>query len=327
MNPPEQPSNNSRTRRYALVRSLYTAAASLIAAIGIALFVVPLIPLRIEAATMPVRDLGKGARSVHIHGFDLWYRAIGRNTRNPPIVVLHGGPGMSDHYFNNVFDFLGDTRRVIYYDQRGSGFSEIKRNPRYYRFQYLVDDLEALRRNVIHRDKIVLAAHSFGGMIAMKYAVDHPEHVAGLILISSMPPRDWGERLDPGDTQFDDWFMQMDPVSRDRMFLQSYNNSIGDSLYNPSSGIAPDIGYMSYVPSRLLWDSSQGYDYTKGLSSLSAPSLIIYGIADTFVDRVPLYLHSVLKNSTLVRFDRSGHWTFIEEPERFKAVVKGFLGK
>lgn len=315
-----------RRGRLGLLEAGFLAAASILVLVGLAAFLVPLIPLPIEAARMPVRDLGGGARAVRVNGFDLWYREVGPRNGKPVVVVIHGGPGMSDRYFGKVFDFLAKDYRVVYYDQRGSGFSEIKRDPRSYRFRYLVDDLETLRRSVIRSDKLILAAHSFGGLIAMRYAVQHPEHVAGLILISSMPPRDWGSPIGAAHVRLDDSLMSLDPASRDRVYLQSYLNSIGDSLYDPKSGIVPDIGYLSYVPARFFWDTAAGYDYTQALSRLRVPALIIYGVSDILDDSVPAALHEVLEGSTLVRFDRSGHWAFLEEPGRFKAVVGEFLG-
>jgi len=315
----------SLVRKGGLSALLAALAATIVVAVGLTLFFSSLFPPEVRAASMPVRDLRGGARSVRVNGFDLWYREVGRRNGKAAIVVLHGGPGMSDHYFDNLFDSLAATHRVIYYDQRGSGFSEIKGNPANYGFSSLVGELEALRSRVVRQDKLILIAHSFGGMIAMKYAIDHPDHVAGLILISSMPPRDWGSRVDPDGAHFEDRYLSMDPVSRDRAFLASYLASIPESLFDPASGIVPHVGYMSYVPARLLWDTSDGYDFTQGLLRLKVPVLITYGAADTFVDRVPAYLHAVLPGSILVRFERSGHWAFLEEPERFKAVVSWFL--
>ncbi|HUX22622.1 MAG TPA: alpha/beta fold hydrolase, partial [Spirochaetia bacterium] len=81
----------------------------------------------VRAANLPVRNLTGGARSVHINGFDLWYREVGPADRNAPVlVVIHGGPGMSDHYFGTLLDRLKNRYRVVYYDQRGSGFSQIR---------------------------------------------------------------------------------------------------------------------------------------------------------------------------------------------------------
>jgi len=96
---------------------------------------------------------------------------------------------MSSYYFQNCFDFLKNNHRVIYYDQRGSGFSQIKSNLEYYTFDRLVEDLEIIRKKVIQGDEIKLIGHSFGGLISMKYAIDHEENADKLVLISTSPAR------------------------------------------------------------------------------------------------------------------------------------------
>ncbi len=288
------------------------------------------VPTTITAARLPVRDLTNGARSVHVDGFNLWYREVGPKDRRagagrPVIVVIHGGPGMSDHYFNNAFDFLSDTYRVVYYDQRGSGFSQIRPNPRFYRFSYLADDLEAPRKRVIRADKLILIGHSFGGLVAMSYAQKFPLHVAGLVFISSMAARD--DTPQPKRRpDFDPWFAAQKPSVADAALLESYLGSVGETLYDPYSGIVPDVGYYSYVPARLLWYSAIGYDFSGALSRLHVPSLVISGARDTTLsESTPTELRSLLAGSRLVRFERSGHWAFLEEPARFKAVVGQFI--
>jgi len=284
-----------------------------------------------RAASLPARDLTNGARAVHVRGFDLWYREVGpvnpaAAKGRPVIVVIHGGPGMSDHYFNDSLDFLADRYRVVYYDQRGSGFSQIRPNPSLYRFSNLAGDLDALRRRVIHADKLLLVAHSFGGPVAMSYAARYPSHVAGFILVSSMPARDYTQKP-KGSPPFDDWFSHQPATVADHELLRSYMSDISDTLYDPSDGIAPDIGYLSYLPSRMLWYTAIGYDFAGALSRMRVPSLIIYGSADTLLPSVPQSLHSLLSGSQLVRFNASGHWAFLEEPGRFRSVVGAFVAK
>ena len=315
-----------RPTRRARRRESFFGALGALVIVGATILIGLLLPhTELRAARLPVRGLVDGARSVHINGFDLWYRETGsRKPDAPVIVVLHGGPGMSDHYFGSQLDALGRDYRIVYYDQRGSGFSQIRPDASLYRFDYLASDLEKLRRRVIHADKLILLGHSYGGLLAMRYAVDHPEHVSALILVSSLPPKDF--RPAASGEELDARLLAERPETADRLLLASYRHEVLSTLEDPSNGRTPEVGYMSYLPGRLLWRSSIGYDYTAKLEELAPPALIIYGASDTFSVSVPLSLHAALPGSTLVRFAHSGHWAFIEEPDRFLSVVGEFLG-
>jgi hypothetical protein len=60
------------------------------------------------AADLPCRSCSGDAQAVKVNGFDLYYRSVGRRGDNPPVVILHGGPGMSSQTFKKGFDFLAD---------------------------------------------------------------------------------------------------------------------------------------------------------------------------------------------------------------------------
>ena len=118
---------------------------------------------RVPAVAEPCRDCATPAR---VNGYELYYREVGTDTTRPPVVLVHGGPGHSSLSFKQSFDFLAESRRVVHYDQRGSGNSEAKANPDDYTVEQLVEELEALRRDVIRADRIVVVGHSFGGALA-----------------------------------------------------------------------------------------------------------------------------------------------------------------
>ncbi|HHF43291.1 MAG TPA: alpha/beta fold hydrolase, partial [Candidatus Aminicenantes bacterium] len=104
--------------------------------------------------------------------------------RGRPLVLLHGGPGATHHYFHPWFSLAKKFARLIYYDQRGCGLSEFKPGPEGYSVFQAVDDLEALRK-ALGIDKWVVLGHSYGGFLAQFYTLVYPEHVAGLILVGS----------------------------------------------------------------------------------------------------------------------------------------------
>ena len=126
------------------------------------------------------------ATPIHINGYDLYYREVGTDKGLPPVVLVHGGPGHSSLSFKNSFDFLAEQTRVIYYDQRGSGNSQIKNQPEDYRIEYLVEELEVLRRDIIKADKIILIGHSFGSALVQRYALKYPMHVEKMVIVGGI---------------------------------------------------------------------------------------------------------------------------------------------
>jgi pimeloyl-ACP methyl ester carboxylesterase len=95
------------------------------------------------------------------------------------LVLLHGLASQS-HIWDLVAPLLTDAFRVIAIDQRGHGLSDKPDNG--YDFATITADLDAILK-AQKIDRAVLAGHSWGGNVAVQYAVDHPEQVSGLILI------------------------------------------------------------------------------------------------------------------------------------------------
>jgi proline iminopeptidase len=118
-------------------------------------------------------------------GASLFYRMVG--TGPDVLVMIHGGPGMDMGYMVPDFRPLEAHHRLLYYDQRGSGRSELLRDDAsLYTMARHVADLEALRRQ-FGLERMTLVAHSFGPAIAASYAIAHPERVARMIFLGPVP--------------------------------------------------------------------------------------------------------------------------------------------
>ena len=288
-----------------------------------------------SAADLPCRNVTGDARSVHVNGFDLYYRELGtNNTHDPPIVILHGGPGHSSTSFKGGFDFLASQYHVVYYDQRGSGNSQILPDVSKYTIDQLVEELDTLRAIQVNADKIILVGHSFGGALAQRYAIAHPEHVARLILVSSVSinngitvPWLW-DVFSPILFTFGAGFPPADPVAANEWFAKiNYQTSI-PRLYNQSTiSIIENSGYISFATWREVSRSVEGLDYKSELENLTIPALVTYGTADSSAtgESNAHALCSMLSNCTLARFEKSGHWAFLEEPANFHRVMLSFL--
>lgn len=122
----------------------------------------------------------------------------------PPVVLIHGGPGLSRSYMVGL-DRLGSAaRRVVAYDQRGCGGSPFESDdPVDYDLDAHTTDLDAVLDAVLDgvpSGRAHLLGHSWGGVVAMHYAGRHPDRVASLILVDSCPPA--FEDLAPGFERF-----------------------------------------------------------------------------------------------------------------------------
>lgn len=104
----------------------------------------------------------------------LFYKIVGSGSET--LLAVHGGPGNSLESIRADLDPLAKERRVIYYDQRGQGRSELIQEGSKLRYQDHVADLDAVRAH-FKLDKVTLLGHSWGGLLISLYAVSHPDRV------------------------------------------------------------------------------------------------------------------------------------------------------
>lgn len=287
-----------------------------------------------RAADLPCRNCSGEAKLISVNGFDLYFREIGAGSTNTPIVIIHGGPGHSSLSFKNGLDFLASTHPVFYYDQRGSGNSQIKPDPSLYTVDQLVEELESIRKDVVKSEKIILLGHSAGGALVQRYALKYPQHVESMILVSSIlinnnvSARIVWDLIGPAFFVVGAGFPPADPLLANDWFTQMMATTSLPRLYDKSkTSLIEDSGNVSFATWREVSRSLEGSDYREALSDLNIRTLVIYGEADagyTGKTNASL-LCTILPECTLASFNRSGHWAFLEEPVKFKEVVMDFL--
>ena len=130
-----------------------------------------------------------------VRGIDILERREGSGRET---VVLHGGPGASHDYLLPGFDLLAPGRTLIYYDQRGGGRSPVGRSvPVGWREH--VADLDALRE-ARGQERLTIAGDAWGALLALLYAIEHPDRVEKLALVSPAPV--WREARDRFEAEF-----------------------------------------------------------------------------------------------------------------------------
>ena len=122
--------------------------------------------------------------TVDSSGVALHTRILGNGAQ--VIVLLHGGPGLSLQEMNPFDSLLTPRRRLVAFDERGSGLTGPPANGDL-TITAQVADIEAVRRTT-GADRIWLLGQSWGGLLAGAYVAAHPEHVAGLALVGAAPP-------------------------------------------------------------------------------------------------------------------------------------------
>jgi proline-specific peptidase len=101
-----------------------------------------------------------------------------------PLLCLHGGPGGTHDYLEPLEGMARTGRRTIFYDQLGCGRSDLPDDPSLWTVELFVDEVGAVR-DALGLDRIHLFGSSWGGMLAMEYALAQPTGLASLVLASS----------------------------------------------------------------------------------------------------------------------------------------------
>jgi proline iminopeptidase len=129
-----------------------------------------------ERGRRPAVPPGEGR--LPVPGGTIWYKVSGVGS-GTPLVLLHGGPGLSSYYLK-PFEELGDERIVVRYDQLGGGKSDTTSDTTLFTIGHFVAELDSLRSHLGVARWHVLG-HSWGTILALEYYRAHPDRVASLI--------------------------------------------------------------------------------------------------------------------------------------------------
>ncbi len=249
-------------------------------------------------------------------------------------VVLHGGPGASHDYLLPGFDLLAPGRTLIYYDQRGGGRSPVGRSvPVGWREH--VADLEALRE-AWGLERLTIAGYSWGALLALLYAIEHPDRVEKLALVSPAPV--WREARNRFEAEFAR--RNTDPALQEERRalresglreadLEAYQRrlfelSVVPYFHDPARASDLTPFRITGRTQQDVWESLGDFDLRPALRTLRKPALILHGESDPIpvdasreaADCLGAGLHLV---------DRCGHVPYVERPDAFAEVVGGWL--
>jgi len=119
--------------------------------------------------------------------FSVWTRRFGNNPRIK-LLLLHGGPGDTHEYFEPCDSYLPAAAiEYYYYDQLGSHYSDQPEIGELWELPRFIDEVEQVRRALgLDADNFFLLGHSWGGILALEYALQYQAHLKGLIISNMM---------------------------------------------------------------------------------------------------------------------------------------------
>jgi proline iminopeptidase len=260
---------------------------------------------------------------------------VRRTGRGHPTVVLHGGPGAHHEYLLPYFDDLATGRELIYYDQRGGGRSTVARDvPVGWREQ--VGDLEALRDR-LGIAQLTIVGYSWGGLLALLYALEHRDRVERLALVSSAPSwRAARERFEQAfsrrnlDPRFQEerrrlresGLRERDPVAFQQRIFEL---SVAPYFFDPDRARDLTPFRVTGRTQQEVWSSLGDYDLRPRLPTLQGiPSLVMHGEND------PIPIEAAATTAELIgapfhRLPRCGHVPYVEARSTFDALLDAFL--
>jgi len=274
---------------------------------------------------------------VQLNGVRLYTRHVGNG---PSVVVLHGGPGAHHDYLLPQYDRLAEGRTLLYYDQRGGGRSPVPRDVAV-GWREHVADLEALRDHW-QLERLTLLGYSWGGLLAVLYALEHPDRVARLALVSAAPVtavwRDEFERRFAA-RMAEPWIARsraeltalgLAKTDPERYRRMAFALSVAGYFHDPSRAREMTPFRVTERTRRAVWDSLGQYDLReqirKTFPSGTAPrSLLLHGIYD------PMPIEAARETAALLGTRvielATGHAPHVEATEDFVRALVGFLPK
>jgi pimeloyl-ACP methyl ester carboxylesterase len=294
---------------------------------------------------------------LRLGGVDQWVMMRGENIDNPPLIVLHGGPGMTEMGFFRRFNApLEKAFTVVHWDQRGAGKSFDRRIPKssmtVERFVADLDELVTVVRRRLNKEKVAILGHSWGSTLGSIYAARHPENVSVYVGAAQIGDCAAAESLSyaygiaEATRQHDEKALKklraIGPPPHDARSVFAERTTVtrldgqmglgimwkvGGALFGGSESSIADLpnlvrGFRFSLDA--MWTEVSTLNLLTLVPALTMPVVIVVGRHDHWVPpgtSVAWFNALSAPSKTLVWFDHSGHEAFVDEPEKFNATM------
>jgi proline iminopeptidase len=282
--------------------------------------------------------------------FSVWTKRIGNNLTTK-VLLLHGGPG-STHEYLEAFDsfFPAAGIEYYYYDQLGSGHSDQPEDDSLWELDRFVDEVDQVRRALdLDRDNFVLYGQSWGGILAIEYALAYQRHLRGLVISNMMASAPsysayaedvLAPEMDPEvlaevraleaahDTENPRYMELLLPGHYQRHLLRMPVEEWPDPVARGFAHINPAIYVSMQGPSELGMSADAklaNWDRFGDLAGIDVPTLVIGARYDTMD---PAYLEKMadaLPNGSYLYCPEGSHMAMYDDQEVYFAGLVDFI--
>jgi pimeloyl-ACP methyl ester carboxylesterase len=228
-------------------------------------------------------------------------------SHSPTFLCLHGLVDRLE-IWDRMDAELSKRGRVACLDQRGHGESEAPPGP--YRREDLARDVSAVIRE-LGDEKVILVGHSMGGIISMTTALEHPDQIAGLVLIGT---------ASQCNEKTAGWYERIALAGE-----KDGNSGLARAIYGKEStkvieGDAQGIADVTRTLKSLYEDP-----LTAKLPAITCPVLLVVGDKDPMGSKASSIIASQFPDAELVTVSDCGHWVHVSEPEAVLDAIDRFL--
>ena len=280
--------------------------------------------------------------------FKVWTKRVGNNPKMK-VLLLHGGPGCTHEYFE-VFDsyFPNSGIEYYYYDQLESAYSDQPNDSSLWSVDRYVDEVEQVRKALdLDNTNFYLYGQSWGGILAMEYALKYQDNLKGLIvsnMMASIPDyityandvlgpqldpavlseiRELEEKGDFGNPRYSELvFTNYYPEHILRMPLEEWPNPVNRAFAHINS----DLYVTMQGPSEfgVVGDAKlKNWDVTAELSKISIPTLTIGGTFDTMDPKHMEWIASEVQKGQYLHCPNGSHLAMYDDQGTyFKGLIK-----
>ncbi|HEY4915136.1 MAG TPA: proline iminopeptidase-family hydrolase [Candidatus Dormibacteraeota bacterium] len=279
-------------------------------------------------------------------GFKVWTKRVGNNPK-ARVLLLHGGPAATHEYWEACDSYLPAAGiEYYYYDQLGSAYSDQPDDPDLWTIDRFVDEVEQVRQALdLHRDNFYLVGHSWGGILAIEYALRFQRNLKGLVIsnmMASIPAyNEYANRvlkpgMDPGALAEIERLEATGEFTQPRYmellmqhhYVQHVLRMPADQWPDPVNRAFARLNYPLYTlmqgPSEL---GASGrlvdWDRTRDLDRIEVPTLVIGATHDTMD---PKHMESIAGRIPKGRFHLCPHGSHMAMYDDQQTYFEGLIG-